>query len=249
MLEKISSETKKILIAAVVAVFVLNSLGKGGGTNFDNKVIEAIKNNPEAIKTALGGSAPVPQPQAPPSEEEQLKQALADKINVDIGNTPVYGNKNAPIMLIVFSDFQCPFSKRGFDTAHALIQKYGNKVMYVYKHLPLPFHPEAMPAAKAVQAAGKQGKYYEYHDKLFENQSQLGEELYVKLAKDLGLNMDKFNADRNGAEIEEQVKKDAAQANSLGFNGTPGFALNGVKILGAYPQEHFEKIITALGVG
>ena len=121
--------------------------------------------------------------------------------------------------------------------------------MYVYKNLPLPFHPEAMPSAKAALAAGRQGKFYEYHDKLFENQTQLGEALYVKLAQELGLNMGKFNADRNNPEIEAQIKADQAQANSLGFNGTPGFAVNGVKVLGAYPQEHFEKVIMALGVG
>ena len=120
--------------------------------------------------------------------------------------------------------------------------------MYVYKNLPLPFHPESTPAAKAALAAGRQGKFYEFHDKLYEKQGELGEALYVQTAKELGLNMEKFNADRNSSEIDAQVKADLAQANSLGFNGTPGFALNGVKILGAYPIEHFEKIIMALGV-
>lgn len=235
-MEKMSQETKKILIIAVVAIVLLNYLVK-----------DSNKGNAPA---APQPQAAAPQPQAPPSEEEQLKQALADKVNVDLGNTPVLGSKDAPIKLIVFSDFQCPFSKRGADTTRALIEKYGkDKVMYVYKNLPLPFHPEAMPSAKAALAAGKQGKYYEFHDKLFEHQGELSEALYVKTAKELGLNMDKFNSDRNSKEIEDQVKADAAQANSLGFSGTPGFALNGVKILGAYPQDHFEKIIKALGVG
>ena len=233
-MEKMSQETKKILIVAVVAIVLLNYL---------------VKDSNKGNAPAAQPQAAAPQPQAPPSEEEQLKQALADKVNVDLGNTPIFGSKDAPIKLIVFSDFQCPFSKRGADTAHALIEKYGNKVMYVYKNLPLPFHPEAMPSAKAALAAGKQGKYYEFHDKLFEHQGELGDALYVKTAKELGLNMDKFNSDRNSKEIEDQVKADATQANSLGFSGTPGFALNGVKILGAYPQDHFEKIIKALGVG
>ena len=245
-------ETKKLIVITVVAVLVLNVLHNESKKSFDKSVIQAIKNNPnefkDAIKTALGGTAQPPA-EAPPSEEEQMKKALADKVNVDLGNTPVLGDKNAKIKLIVFSDFQCPFSKRGADTVAALRKKYGNNLMFVYKNLPLPFHPEAMPAAKAALAAGRQGKFYEYHDKLFENQGQLGEELYVKIAKDLGLNLAKFNADRNNKELEEQIKADNAQANSLGFNGTPGFALNGVKVLGAYPQEHFEKIISALGLG
>ncbi|MBI3591553.1 MAG: thioredoxin domain-containing protein [Candidatus Melainabacteria bacterium] len=246
-------ETKKLIAITVAVVVVLNVLHHESKKSFDKSVIEAIKNNPaemkDAIKAALGVPSAAPPAEAPPSEEEQMKKALADKVNVDLGNTPVFGNKNAKIKLVVFSDFQCPFSKRGVDTTHELIKKYGNNIMYVYKNLPLPFHPESMPAAKAALAAGRQGKFYEYHDKLFENQAQLGEELYVKIAKELGLNLAKFNADRNSKEIEDQIKADNAQANSLGFNGTPGFALNGVKILGAYPQDHFEKIISALGLG
>lgn len=240
-------ETKKIFIVALIAIVVLNLLNKEAKKKFETSVIEIVKNS-AALKVAPQMPPPI-EPQAPPSEEEQLKQALADRVNVDIGNTPVRGNKNAKIKLIVFSDFQCPFSKRGADTAKALTEKYGDKLMFVHKNLPLPFHPEAMPAAKAALAAGKQGKFYEFHDKLYENQTRLGNDLYIEIAKNLGLNIEKFNADRNSQEIEEQVKADATQASSLGFNGTPGFALNGVKILGAYPQEHFEKIIGALNLG
>lgn len=244
-MDKISRETLNILIVAVVAIVLLNLLDKTVKNRFEKSVIEVVKKNPEAIRSALGEPA---KPEAPPSEEEQIKRALADKVEIDLGTTPILGKKDAQIKLIVFSDFQCPFSKRGADTVNSLRKKYGDKLMFVYKNLPLPFHPEAMPSAKAAVAAGKQGKFYEYHDKLFENQTQLSEDLYVRIAKELGLDMDKFNKDRNSTEIEEQIKAEAQQANSIGFNGTPGFALNGVKILGAYPEEHFEKIIKALGI-
>ena len=244
------NQTKKLIIITLGAVLVLNLLAYESKKNFERAVLEVLKKNP----TAAAGNIPPPNmppipPPTPPSEEEQLKQQLADKINVDLGNTPIQGNKDAKIMIVVFSDFQCPFSKRGADTVHTLMQKYGSNLMYVYKNLPLPFHPESMPAAKAALAAGRQGKFYEYHDKLFEKQAELGEALYVKIAQELGLNIVKFNADRNSPEIEAQIKADQTQANSLGFNGTPGFAVNGVKVLGAYPVEHFEKVITALGVG
>ena len=241
------NETKKLIVITLVAVLVLNLLSHESKKNFEKAVLDVIKRNPTAVEAGNVPPPPMPPP-APPSEEDQLKQQLADKVNVDLGNTPVFGNRNAKIMIVVFSDFQCPFSKRGADTLHALKQKYGNDLMYVYKNLPLPFHPEAMPAAKAALAAGKQGKFYEFHDKLYEKQGEIGEPLYVKIAQELGLNMQKFNADRNSPEIEAQIKADLAQANSLGFNGTPGFALNGVKILGAYPIDHFEKVINALGV-
>ena len=236
-------DTKKLLIVTVIAIVGLNFLNYELKKDFERSVMEVIKKNPSLAKE------PTAPPPAPPSEEEQLKQQLQDKISVDIGTAHVRGNKNAKIQLIVFSDFQCPFSKRGQDTVNALRQKYNNDLSFIYKNLPLPFHPEAMPAAKAALAAGKQGKYYEYHDKLFENQDKLGEPLYVQIAKDLGLNLQKFNVDRASKELEDQIQADVAQANSLGFNGTPGFALNGVKILGAYPQEHFEKVIKALGLG
>ncbi len=244
------NETKKLAGIILVAVLVLNVLTGESKKSFEKAVLEVLKKNPEiAGNPSPGNPPPAPPAPAQPSEEEQFKQQLADKVNVDLGNTPIFGNRNAKIMIVVFSDFQCPFSKRGTDTLHALKQKYGNDLMYVYKNLPLPFHPEAMPSAKAALAAGRQGKFYEFHDKLYENQGQLGEALYVKIAQELGLNMQKFNADRNSPDIEAQIKADAAQANSLGFNGTPGFAVNGVKVLGAYPQEHFEKVINALGAG
>lgn len=236
--------TKKLIIIVLVAVVGLNVLNEQSKKNFEKAVIDVLKKNPEAI----GGVQP-DRPPAPPNPEEEFKKQLADKINVDIGNTPILGKRDAKIKLIVFSDFQCPFSKRGADTVMALKAKYGDNLMFVYKNLPLPFHPEAMPAAKSALAAARQGKFYEFHDKLFANQDKLGEPLYVQIAKEVGLNIEKFNADRNSKEIEDQIKADLAQANSLGFNGTPGFALNGVKILGAYPQEHFEKVISALNLG
>ena len=244
-------DTKKLIIVSIIAIVVLNIADQEQKKNFEASIIEVIKKNPEAVKTALAGQVPgalEAPPSAQPSEEEQFKQALADKVNVDLGNTPIFGKSDAPIMIVVFSDFQCPFSKRGADTLRALISKHGDKVMFVYKNLPLPFHPQAMPAAKAALAAGRQGKFYEYHDKLFEHQDTLSEDLYVQIAKELGLNIGKFNTDRNSKEIEDQIKADSNQASSLGFNGTPGFALNGVKILGAYPIDHFEKVISALGL-
>ena len=243
------NETKKIIIVTLVAILGLNILAQESKKTFEKSVFEVLKKGPTVANDVPSIPPPSPPPPAQPSEEEQLKQALADKVNVDLGNTPIQGNRNAKIKIIVFSDFQCPFSKRGADTVHALMQKYGDNLMYVYKNLPLPFHPEAMPAAKAALAAGRQGKFYEFHDKLFEKQGEIGEALYVQIAKDLGLNMQKFNADRNSPEIEAQVKADADQASKLGFNGTPGFTVNGVKVLGAYPVEHFEKVISALGVG
>lgn len=235
---EMSKDTKKILIIGLIAIVALNTIDKEMKEKSGSPIVE----NPTVIP-----APPAPAPAAP-NPDDEFKRQLADKVNVDLGNTPILGNRNAKIKVIVFSDYQCPFSKRGADTTTALIKKYGNNIMYVYKNLPLGFHNEAMPAAKAALAAGKQGKYYEYHDKLFANQEKLGEATYTQIATELGLNLGKFNTDRNSKEIEDEIKADAAQASTLGFNGTPGFTVNGVKVLGAYPIDHFEKIIAALGL-
>ena len=210
-MNKLSKETLNIITVAAIAIVVLNLINHETKKNFEKSVIEAVKKNPDAFRTALGQGQ---KPGAPPNEEDQLKDALANKVQIDLGNTPVLGKPDAAIMIVVFSDFQCPFSKRGAETINALKQKYGDKLNFVYKNLPLPFHPEAMPSARAALAASKQGKFYEYHDKLFDNQTQLGEDTYVKIAQELGLNMEKFNTDRNSKEVEDQIKKESEQANS-----------------------------------
>ena len=124
-----------------------------------------------------------------------------------------------------------------------VLKEYPDKVKLVFKHLPLGFHKEAKPAAIAANAAGRQGKFWEMHDLLFEKQRELNSDLYPKLAKQLGLDMDKFNADMKDEAIAKQVDEDAKQANKLGVRGTPGFFVNGVQVKGARPLSHFKKLI------
>ena len=212
-------------------------------SSFESLVLDIIKKNPQIVKEAL---EKYEKEAADKQKEQEFEKLLSDRAEVDIKNSPVLGKKNAEYTVIAFSDFQCPFCKRGDDTIKELRKKYGDKVKYVFKNFPLSFHPEAANASKAAIAAGKQEKFFEYHDKLFENQAKLGEELYTQIAKDLSLNLDKFNKDRASEEVDTQIKEDMKQAEAVGIQGTPGFILNGVKIYGAYPLDHFEKIITRL---
>lgn len=233
---------KKLLsFLLVFAVFIPSVFAED--TSFEDLVLNIIKKNPQVIKDAL---EKYEKEAAEKQKEQEFEKTLSDRAEVDVKTSPVLGKKNAEYTIIAFSDFQCPFCKRGDDTIKELRKKYGDRVRYVFKNFPLGFHPEAAPAAKAALAAGKQGKFYEYHDKLFENQAKLGEELYVQIAKDLELNMEKFTKDRTSEETENQIKEDMKQAEVVGIQGTPGFILNGVKIYGAYPVEHFEKIISRL---
>lgn len=211
--------------------------------NFENLVLDIIKKNPQVIKDAL---QKYEKEATERQQQDEFNKLLEERVEVKIGNSPVRGDKKAEYTIVGFSDFQCPFCKRGDDTIKQLMNKYDKKIKYVFKNFPLGFHPEAAPAAKAALAAGKQGKFYEYHDKLFENQSKIGEDTYVQIAKDLGLNLDKFNKDRASEEIEKQIQDEMKEGQAVGIQGTPGFILNGVRIYGAYPAEHFEKIISKL---
>ena len=184
------------------------------------------------------------------ARKQQEQQASADiesqfknPVQIAAGESPFKGPAGAKITIIEFSDFQCPFCKRGKETMEAVLAKYPKDVKVVFKQLPLPFHDKAMPAAQASLAAAKQGKFWEMHDEFFANQSQLGPDYYVKVAEKLGLNIEKFKADMASAEIKKAVEEDMALAKKHGIQGTPGFFVNGVAVKGAYPVDHFAKII------
>lgn len=156
---------------------------------------------------------------------------------------PILGPKDAAITIVDYSEFQCPFCGRSRATIKEVMKRYEGKVRHVFKNFPLDFHPEATPAAKAGYAANKQGKFWEFHDILFANQQSVGEELYLKAAKDLNLDIEQFNKDRNSDEAAEAVSQDAADGAEIGVRGTPFFLINGVPLSGAQPTAAFEAII------
>ncbi|MFP2962920.1 DsbA family protein [Myxococcus sp. 1LA] len=162
---------------------------------------------------------------------------------VDVGNAPVKGAQNAPITIVAFSDFECPFCSRVVPTLKQLEDQYGNKIKVAFKNQPLPFHANAKPAAAAALAAHEQGKFWEYHDKLFANQRALDRASLEKYAQELGLNMDKFKAALDQGKFNAQIEADMAQASSLGANGTPTFFINGRTLVGAQPVDAFKRVI------
>ncbi len=174
--------------------------------------------------------------------EEQFK----NPVKIDPGTSPVKGPKDAKVTIIEFSDFQCPFCKRGYQTMEEVAKAYPKDVKIVFKHYPLPFHPQATPAAKASWAAQQQGKFWEFHNELFENQNQLGDAFYTATATKLGLDLKKFEADRKSDAAEKAVQADADLGQKNGIEGTPGFFVGGVQVEGAQPIENFKKIIDRL---
>jgi protein-disulfide isomerase len=179
------------------------------------------------------------------AEGAKLEEQFKNPVKVDLGSSPSKGPKDAKVTVVAFSDFQCPFCSKGKTIVDELVKKYPKDVKVVFKNLPLDFHPHALPAAKASLAADKQGKFWEMHDYIFDNQKDLqeGEAFFPKAASAIKLDLDKFNKDFKSAEIEAAVKADVDQAKKLGVQGTPNFFVNGVNLKGAYPVEEFSKII------
>ena len=187
------------------------------------------------------------QQEAMKAQEDQAKADLEEQfknpVKIEVGKSPVKGPANAKVTIIEFSEFQCPYCKRGRDTMDEVLKAYPKDVKVVFKHYPLPFHKEAEPAAKAAWAAQQQGKFWEFHDIMFNKQDQLGMDLYLATAKELKLDEAKFKADMNSEAAAKQVKEDAEIGSKNGIQGTPGFFVNGVAVKGAYPASHFKTII------
>lgn len=151
--------------------------------------------------------------------------------NIPIGNSPVKGDKNAPVTIVEFSDFQCPYCAQLLPTLKEVLKAFPKKVKLIYKQYPLPFHAQAKNAAKASLAAGEQGKFWEMHDIIFENFTKLSPEKFVEFAGQIGLDVAKFTADYNSDKYEKQIQEEIALGNSVGVTGTPTLFVNGKRMM------------------
>jgi protein-disulfide isomerase len=173
-----------------------------------------------------------------------LKQPVVYRVKLDVANAPSKGPSSAPVSIVKFEDFQCPFCKQVQPTIVELLKRYDGKVRLVHKDLPLDsIHPQAHQAAEAARCAGEQGKYWNYHDVLYANSTKLGLEDLKGYASELGLNVESFRACYNSGKYKAVVKKDLNEGAQLGITGTPSFFINGREISGAQPLEAFAAII------
>lgn len=150
--------------------------------------------------------------------------------NLPVAHSPVKGNKNAPVTIIEFSDFQCPYCSQLQATLNDVLQAYPKEVKLVFKHYPLSFHQQAMNAAKASEAAREQGKFWEMHDLIFQNFNKLNEQLLKELAQQLGLNMEKFSSDFSSSKYDQQIQQDMMLARNSDVTGTPTLFINGKRV-------------------
>jgi protein-disulfide isomerase len=180
-------------------------------------------------------------PQAPPPPPRIPIGSEVYKI--EPGNAPQIGGKEPKITLIEFSDFQCPYCSRAKGTLDELQKIYKDDLQIAFRHFPLPFHNNAMPAAIAAAAAGEQGKFWEMHDKLFAHQQAQSPADFEKYAGELGLDMAKFKAAMDSPKLKAAVEADKKMGENFGVQGTPSFFMNGRAFSGAYPLESFKNAI------
>lgn len=195
------------------------------------------------VTAAAPAQGPVEQPSGPvveaPTQEPQFV-----RYDIPTEGYPSFGPDDAPITIVEFSDFQCPYCRRFHEqTYQALLDAYPGQIRFVYRNLPLTsIHPDAMPAAVASLCANDQNAYWDYHAKLFGSET-LGTDVYIQYATDLELDVDEFTACLDSGKHDEFIQEDMKFAFNLGVQSTPTFFVNGLAIVGAQPLANFQQLI------
>jgi protein-disulfide isomerase len=156
---------------------------------------------------------------------------------------PWSGGQNAPVTVVEFSDFQCPYCRAAESSVQQIRNKYGDEIKFVYLNFPLGFHEHAMDAARAATCAAQQGKFWQYHDAIFADQSKLAPADLKTTASKLGLNKSEFDACFATKQPDTIIKSQQQQGQALGVTGTPTFFINGRELVGAQPADKFDQII------
>ncbi len=192
---------------------------------------------------ALQANAAQATQQAQAAEQVNIPENV-QRFDVPVDDDYVYGNADAPITIVEFSDYECPYCQRWFDQVWTrLREEYPEQVRLVYRDFPLPGHPNATPAAEAANCAGEQDVYYAFHDLLFSGRLGLSADAYLGYADELELNLADFKQCLEERRHQAEVEADAAWAADLGVSSTPTFFINGIPLVGAQPYEVFKQVI------
>jgi predicted DsbA family dithiol-disulfide isomerase len=165
------------------------------------------------------------------------------RVEIRTDDAPTRGNPDAPVTIVEFSDFQCPYCARARPAVNRVREVYGDKVRFVFRHFPLAFHGQAEKAGEAAACAGDQGRFWDMHDRLWANPGKLGVEDLKEHATALGLDEERFGQCLDSGRLAELVQKDIQAGARLGVSGTPAFFINGRPITGAQPFETFAQVI------
>jgi protein-disulfide isomerase len=244
--------TNNVRFTFITAALAIGLAGCQGGGSFAalQEKLTAIGDKQDAVLARLdaieqkigqgGAAAPGQKPQQGPKPGQPNPK---DTFKVEVGAAYTKGPASAKVTIVEWSDFQCPFCSRVVPTLKEIEKAYGDDVRIAFKHNALPMHNRAKAAAIAAEAAGRQGKFFEMHDKLFENAKALTDENFVAWAGELGLDVEKFKKDLADPAIAKKVDDDQKQGTQLGARGTPAFFVNGRFLSGAQPLEAFKALI------
>lgn len=170
--------------------------------------------------------------------------ASTRRINVSTDGDPAIGPENAPVTIIEFSDYECPYCQEwDQQVLQKLLDAYPNQIRFVYRDNPLSIHAQAQPAAEAADCAGEQGDYWKFHDALFSGQYSLGREAFIQYATDLKMDVAGFTVCIDSGRYKGEVEADALDAAKAGLSSTPSFVINGRILIGAMPFANFKAVI------
>ncbi len=175
----------------------------------------------------------------------QERKLLDDAVQIPVAGAPSTGPAGAPITIVEFSDFQCPYCAAAIPEIHALLKAYPQQVKLVFKQYPLEFHPNADIAAAAAVAAQKQGKFWAMHDALFLHHDNLSRANILALAKQSGLEMKRFEQDLDSTAVRESVVRDVQDGDHAGVEGTPTLFINGQRYNGAIAVSALKPVFDA----
>jgi protein-disulfide isomerase len=237
---KFWSRGSALSLLCLCLVGISGCRGKALNGDLEAQVLQIIRDNPEVVIESVQTYQKEKQAVEQKAQSDAAQKLLTDR-ETAIGKSPKTGAEEGEVLLVEFSDFQCPFCANAHDVVAKFMAKHDDRVTLVYKHFPLiQIHDQAVPAALASWAAMQQGKFWEYHDALFKNQDRLGDELYLEIAKDLKLDLDQFQKDIASKEAATAVQTDMKLAGELGLSGTPTFFMNGKILTGALSLESME---------
>lgn len=240
-MKRLSIAAMAICVAGLVAC---NQASAGGSFNqqaridsLEKKVAE-LESNVEAVAYILEKRAGMS------IEDAKKEMEEANKVwDIPVDESPVFGPENAKLTIVEFTEFQCPYCSRIAPTMQELNKKYPNEIKFVYKHFPLSFHANAQAAAASSIAAHKQGKFWEYRYALAPHSRELGDSIYVAVAKEVGLNIEQFEKDRVLDDaMNARIQKDFDLGVKVGVQGTPNFYING-KRQDRFSPELVEKML------
>ena len=212
----------------------------------------AIRAHPQEFVTLLDSVARATssarQASSAQAEERRIAAEIAHPRQPDLSQGVYFGNPSAPITIVEYTDFECPYCRQAHPVIVELFKRYGDRVRLVVKDMPMPFHPRAMPAARMFEAVAMQdaSKAPKFYDVMYDHQDRLiaeGERFLEETVRSLGLDVDRAKRDAASEVVSARIAADVAEAQRSGIAGTPGFLVNGVLLEGAYPVETFVAII------